>query len=230
MKINKSVIGILVVLLLVGFIGYIVLNSSNKNNNNVQISKEKNIVKIDKEDSDIIEENNLDDQVGMEKGFMTSIKEGNTEEEVVENNILLNSDKIKVEDKLLAKRTAENFVQALTSFDIDDKKETVDRASKYVDKDMKKDIENMFVGLGKNEDIKRTIIKSVYSEEWRNKDNTGVIGSGNVDNDYLYFYVSVSTNYVDNYDKEIEGNGETGVVKLLNEDGEYKVIAYYPKN
>ncbi|NFK66466.1 hypothetical protein FDB14_18490 [Clostridium botulinum] len=222
---NKK--NIIIVALLISFIfSFIYVGSKifkkNDTNNDIATTNNVNEVKknnINKEDIDEKEstESDLDKKIPVESGFKTTITGGDNEQEVIENNILLDNNSTSIQNKLEAKRVAENFVQAIVSFDINDKDGTVEKATKYVCKNKIDEVRSLYTNIGKSQDMKKTIITDLYSEEENKQEN----------NEYLYFYVAVDVDLIDNYDQQVKGTGETYLVKLLKEDGQYKIIEYY---
>ena len=131
--------------------------------------------------------------------------------------MLLKDSNISIEDRLEAKRVAENFVQTLASFE-DGKNEKYKKiASRYVVDDLDDFIENLFLDIS-NDKIKRFEITELRSEECRNED----------ENDYLYFRVVVSRNMIDKYDQGFKAESECDLITLLKVDGKYKVINFKP--
>lgn len=155
-------------------------------------------------------ENNIDDD------FKTSIQVSNDEKELIQNNNLVNDSKFSIDERLEAKKVAENFIQAIESFDINKPKETVEEALKYVVDKKKEEIESLYIYLGKNQDIKKKIIDEVKSYEVENEYN----------NDYILFDVYVNWSVVDKYDQISNSGGSSYEVKLLKFNGEYKVVEY----
>ncbi|WP_313885129.1 hypothetical protein [Clostridium faecium] len=219
---------ITIVIFILGFsIGY-VTNNLTKDTKNTQIEQTVN-ENINLENKDIkesentinkeVENNNIKIETPVEDGFKTTIVDGESQDELITKNFLVpeSESKISVKDRLEAKRVAENFVQAISSFDIEKPKETVEKATKYVHQDKVKEIESQYIFLGKNKDIKKTIIEDLYSEEERNKE----------DNDYLYFRVSVNWSVIDKYNQKVNGSSESYIVQLLKVDGQYKVFQYH---
>src|SRR5699024_5811360 len=115
----------------------------------------------------------------------------NNDKELIEDNNLVNDSKFSIDERLAAKKVAENFIQAIESFDISKPKETVEEALKYVVDDKKEEIESLYIYLGKNQDIKKKIIDEVKSYEVENEYN----------NDYILFDVYVNWSVIDKYDQ-----------------------------
>lgn len=106
--------GIVIIVIAAG--GYYFANKQDKpieNNINTTVEKDEEIKdeNVDQVDS----KSDLDKKYPVEDGFLTTIKGGSTDEEVLKNNLLLKDSKISIEDRLEAKRVSENFVQALAS-------------------------------------------------------------------------------------------------------------------
>lgn len=163
------------------------------------------------------EENKVNpSEIVIEEDFKTSIGTGNTDEEIRYNNELLNESKFSLKGRIKAKNVAENYIQAIVSFNIEKPKETVDKATKYVIDSKKSEVEALYIYLGKYNDIKKTVINEVSSNEEENED----------DNEYILFDVTVDWDVIDQYDQKVKGSRESYEVKLLNVNGEYKVIEY----
>lgn len=156
------------------------------------------------------------EDIVVEEGFTTSIGTGNTDEEIRYNNKLLSESKFSLKERIKAKNVAENFVQAITSFDIEKPKETVDLAVKYVADALKEEVESLYMYLGKNESIKKCIIDEVESYEVENK----------YDNDYIIFNVRVGWSTIDQYDQISNDGHDSYEVKLLKINDDYKVVEY----
>lgn len=164
-------------------------------------------------------ENNKDEfseDIIIEKGFKTSITNGNSDEEIKKNNFLLDTSKFSLDERVKAKNVAENFVQAIESFDIENIKETVDLAVKYSADELKEEVEALYMYLGKNQDIKKKTIEEVKSYEEENK----------YDNDYILFDVYVKWNVIDQYDQICNSGRSSYEVKLLKFNNKYKVVSY----
>lgn len=222
-KVNIRNIIILIILLVVSFGGYkyyefnkeskkkkeIIEENTNNNNANDEFTLNEDLEK---------EEATLNyNGIKIEDGFKTSIANGNTNEQIRKNNYLLESSKFSIEERIKAKNVAENFVQAIESFDIEKPKETVAKAVKYVVDEKKNEVEMLYAYLGKNQTIKRKIIDSVKSYELDNK----------YDNDYIIFDVYVNWSVIDNYNQVSNQDGVSYEVKLLKINNEYKVIEYF---
>lgn len=101
-------------------------NNISVEENNISNENSNKVYDLDKE-----LENNKDEfskDIIIEKGFKTSITNGNSDEEIKKNNFLLDTNKFSLDERIKAKNVAENFVQAIESFDIENIKET-DRKS-----------------------------------------------------------------------------------------------------
>ena len=97
----------------------------NENSNNSNEVSE-NIYDLDKELDKSDKENNfMEEDIVVEKGFKSTISNGSSDEEIKKNNNLLNESKFSLKERIKAKNVAENFVQAIESFDIEKPKETV---------------------------------------------------------------------------------------------------------
>lgn len=140
-----------------------------------------------------------------------------SDENLIKENNLLNDSKVDVKDRIEAKKVAENFVKAITIFNFEKPDGMAENAVKYVCNDKKKEIESLYIHLGKSEDVKKTILDSIDSEEVENNEN----------NDYIYFRVSVKWSAIDKNNQKINGGDETYMTKLLKENGEYKVFEYW---
>lgn len=152
----------------------------------------------------------------VEPGFKTSIGTGSSDEEIRYNNKLLSESKFSLKERIKAKNVAENFVQAITSFDIEKPNETIDLAVKYVADALKEEVEALYVYLGKNETIKKCVIDKVESYEVESK----------YDNDYILFSIRVGWSAIDQYDQISNSGYDSYEVKLLKINNEYKVVEY----
>ena len=215
---KKNIIGLIIGVVVIGIIagGYYFANKQDKsikNNINITVEQEKNIKveNIEQVDS----KSDLDKKYPVEDGFLTTIKGGSTDEEVIENNLLLEDSNISIEDRLEAKRIAENFVQAFVILDVGKNETYMNIALKYAVDDLQIPIKADLSDYGKNIWVKG-ILKSVYSEEITNEDN----------NDYIYINVIASAEYFDKYNQSAGEYSEHYLVKLLKIDGEIKVIDY----
>ena len=186
----------------------------NSNNSN-ELSE--NIYDLDKElDKSDNENNFMGEDIVVEKGFKSTISNGSSDEEIKKNNNLLNESKFSLKERIKAKNVAENFVQAIESFDIEKPKETVELAVKYVADELKPEVEALYMYLGKNQDIKKKVIEEVQSYEKENE----------YENDYILFDVYVKWNVVDQYDQVANSGRSSYEVKLLKINDKYKVVSY----
>lgn len=219
---KKLIIGIVsaVIIVLIVVVGKDFINDTkNKNtqtNSEEVISnkgnEEETIYEVDKE-KDKKEDNG---DIVVEKGFTTSIVKGSTDEENIQKNNLLEKSKFSIDERIKAKNVAENFTQAIESFDVKEPKEAVQLAVKYVDDKLKPEVESLYTYLGKNQDIKRKTADRVESYEVENK----------YDNDYIFFEVYVDWSVTDQYD-QISNKGYTSYeVQLLKVNDKYKVVSY----
>lgn len=189
-------------------------NNISVEENNISNENSNKVYDLDKE-----LENNKDEfskDIIIEKGFKTSITNGNSDEEIKKNNFLLDTNKFSLDERIKAKNVAENFVQAIESFDIENIKETVDLAVKYSADELKEEVEALYMYLGKNQDIKKKTIEEVKSYEEENK----------YDNDYILFDVYVKWNVIDQYDQICNSRRSSYEVKLLKFNNKYKVVSY----
>lgn len=187
--------------------------SINENSN----SDNEDVYDLDKELDKVDEENKLNkEDIIIENGFKSSILSGNSDKEIQENNKLIPESKFSLNERIKAKNVAENFVQAIESFDIEKPKETVELAVKNVADELKNEVESLYMYLGKNQDIKKKVIESVKSVEQENE----------YDNDYIIFDVYVDWSVIDQYD-QISNTGKSSYrVQLLKINGKYKVVSY----
>jgi len=158
----------------------------------------------------------MEEDIIVENGFKTTISNGSSDEEIKRNNNLLDKSKFTLKERIKAKNVAENFVQAIESFDIEKPKETVELAVKYVADELKPEVEALYMYLGKNQDIKKKVIEEVQSYEKENE----------YDNDYILFDVYVKWNVVDQYDQVANTGRSSYEVKLLKINDKYKVVSY----
>lgn len=190
--------------------------NSNENSNNFNEEIE-SIYDLDKElDKSDNENNFMEEDIIVENGFKTTISNGSSDEEIKRNNNLLDKSKFTLKERIKAKNVAENFVQAIESFDIEKPKETVELAVKYVADELKPEVEALYMYLGKNQDIKKKVIEEVQSYEKENE----------YDNDYILFDVYVKWNVVDQYDQVANTGRSSYEVKLLKINDKYKVVSY----
>jgi len=152
----------------------------------------------------------------IENGFKTSIASGSTEEEVIKKNLLLKESKFSIDERIKAKNIAENFAQAIESFDIEKPQETIDLAVKHVADELKEQVQYLYMYLGKNQDIKRKTISKVESYEVANR----------YDNDYIIFEVWAYWEVTDQYDQVSNSGMESYEVTLLKINNQYKVTSY----
>ena len=142
-KIKSLIIGSIAIVITIG-VGLGIKNykkiNDEKNNTSQMIDKNSN--SFNEKDEEEYNEYQLDDalegfdkknqvnseDIVVEPGFKTSIGTGSSDEEIRYNNKLLSESKFSLKERIKAKNVAENFVQAITSFDIEKPKETVDLA------------------------------------------------------------------------------------------------------
>ena len=153
-------------------------NNSNKESDSIY-DLDKELEKVDNENKFIEED------IIVEKGFKTTITNGSSDEEIRKNNNLLNESKFNLKERIKAKNVAENFVQAIESFDIEKPKETVDLAVKYASDELKPEVEALYMYLGKNQDIKKKVIKEVKSYERENEYEK------ESEHEYIYIYIYI---------------------------------------
>jgi len=156
------------------------------------------------------------DKYIVDEGFLSTVDSKGTIEQIIEKNNLQENDTATIKEKLMAKNVAENFVQAICSFDIDKPKETVDKATKYVVDEKKEEIESLYIYLGKNKDIKKTVMEKVISREVINREDTN----------YIVFKVRAEWSVIDAHDKKVGEQHESYEVSLVKIDDEYRVIQY----
>lgn len=229
-KVKILIIGVMTVCIIVGIgvgVKKIIKSNANKESINQMIEENSNSFNEKNEESDEYQLDNAlegfdknnqvkSDDIVVEEGFKTSIGTGKSDEEIRVNNNLLSESKFSLKERIKAKNVAENFVQAITTFDIEKPKETVELAVKYVADPLKEEVEALYIHLGKNEIIKKKVIDKVESYEVENR----------FDNDYIIFRVSVECNVIDQYDQLSNKNYESYEVKLLKINNEYKVVDY----
>jgi len=188
----------------------------NENSNNFNEESE-SIYDLDKELDKLDKKNNfMEEDIVVEKGFKSTILNGSSDEEIKKNNNLLDESKFSLKERIKAKNVAENFIQAIESFDIEKPKETVELAVKYVADELKLEVEALYMYLGKNQDIKKKVIEEVQSYEKENE----------YDNDYILFDVYVKWNVVDQYNQVANSGRSSYEVKLLKINDKYKVVSY----
>ena len=219
---KKIIIGVLAAILTVSVIIVGKDFISDMKNKNTPTNSEEVVTNTEEETETIYEiekeeektENNRD--IIIEKDFKTSIVKGSTDEENIQKNNLLEKSKFSIDERIKAKNIAENFVQAIESFDVSKPKETVKLAVKYVDDKLKPEVESLYTYLGKNQDIKKKTIDVVQSYEVENE----------YDNDYIFFEVYVDWSVTDQYD-QVSNKGYTSYeVQLFKVKNEYKVVSY----
>ncbi|MEG1482899.1 MAG: hypothetical protein RSA57_03780 [Cetobacterium sp.] len=218
---NKKIMTIVIVIVFILSVSYVtyskVKNISKEKEATQEITNEN---KAEKEKTNEIKNNNeseSNDKYPVEDGFLTTIKLGGTEEEIRKNNNLRADSRVSVEDQLNAKNVAENFIQAIVSFNIDEPKVTVDRATKHVVPEIKEEVESLFINLGKFDTVKKSIVVEIRSTE-KQQDQR---------NNYLTFNITVLTNVVDKYGQQVDGAIPTYEVKVLKIDGVWKIVQYY---
>lgn len=150
-----------------------------------------------------------------EDGFLSSINAEGTEDEIIKNNKLQVSENYTVNEKLMAKNTAENFVQAICSINIDNLNESVGKITNLVVEEKKEEIEALYMYVGKDENKKGTVIEKVQSWEMINKS----------DKDYIVFKVKVNWSMDQQERKTAEGY-ECYEVTLIKVNNEFKVAEY----
>lgn len=230
-KIKLLIIGAIAIFITIG-VGFGIKNYKkiNEEKKNTSQMIDKNSNSFNEKDEEEYNEYQLDDalegfdknnqvnseDIVVEEGFTTSIGSGNTDEKIRYNNKLLSESKFSLKERIKAKNVAENFVQAITSFDIEKPKETVDLAVKYVADPLKEEVESLYMYLGKNETIKKCIIDEVESYEVENE----------YDNDYIIFNVRVGWSTVDQYEQISNDGHDSYEVKLLKINDDYKVVEY----
>lgn len=220
LKVNKKILSIVIVIVF-AVSGAYVTYSKIKN-----IKKEKEVIQnkelitnentAEKETTENIEQES-NEKYPVEDGFLTTIKLDGTKEELRKNNNLREDSKMSVEDQLQAKNVAENFVQAIVSFNIEEPKETIARATKHVVPEIKEEVESLFINLGKYDTVKKSIVVELRSTEKQQDPR----------NDYLTFNITALTNVVDKYGQQVDGSIPTYEVKVLKIDGVWKVVQYY---
>lgn len=220
---NKRILILILVvsilIIAIGLIGSKYIKNNNKTNdtsNHTIYSNESEFIEDNKKDEIEVNGGENIGNIVIEKGFKSSIVDGNSEEELIRNNWLVNESKFSIKERIQAKNVAENFVQAIASFDIEKPKETVDLAVKYVVDEKKEEIESLYIYLGKNQSIKKKVIEEVESMEIEN----------GAENDYIIFEVGVYASAIDQYDQKLKRDYEDYEVTLLKINGEYKVVSY----
>ncbi|MDY6226524.1 MAG: hypothetical protein SPH93_02410 [Clostridium sp.] len=228
-KINLIIGGLIIVL--VGGLASFKYISNKKSSEKVASMIEENTTKENKDESKLEDEKNKEDKITEEKenenennsngievpeGFKTSIASGNTDQEIIKNNNLLEKSKFSIYERLKAKNVAENFIQAIERFDKDKIKEQLELITKYVADDKKEELENLYGYTGRTTDKIKSIITNVKSIEVRNE----------YDNDYILLDVYVRCDVVDGYNQVSNRTNEGYRVKLLKINNEYKVVEY----
>ena len=222
-KLNLIIVP-LVIVLLGGLATFKYISNKNaKENINAMIEentnkKNKNKDEEKKEDKITEEKENENNSNGIEvpEGFKTSIASGNTDQEIIKNNNLLEKSKFSIDERLKAKNVAENFIQAIERFDKDKIKEQLALITKYAAEDKKQELENLYGYTGRTTDKIKSVITEVKSYEDKNE----------YDNDYILFSVYVKCDIVDSYDQISNKTSESYRVKLLKINNEYKVVEY----
>lgn len=218
MKRKFAVITIIVVGLILVYGGYLAYKDFNKDSEIIdKVNKAgKNLIDNSGENVDTDKNIDINDKYIVEEGFLSTVDSKGTIEEIIEKNNLQENETATIKEKLTAKNVAENFVQAICSFDIDKPKETVDKATKYVVDEKKEEIESLYIYLGKNKDIKKTVMEKVISREVINRE----------DNNYIVFKVRAEWSVIDAHDKKAGEQHESYEVSLVKIDDEYRVIQY----
>ena len=230
-KIKLLIIGLIGICITVGAVfGIKNYKKNNETKKNTSQMIDENSNSFNEKDEEVYNEYQLDnalegfdknnqvnsDDIVVEAGFKTSIGTGNSDEEIRYNNKLLSESKFSLKERIKAKNVAENFVQAISTFDIEKPQETVDLAVKYVADPLKDEVRMLYAYLGKNQTVKRCVIDEVESYEVKNK----------YDNDYIIFNVRVGWNVIDQYDQISNSSHESYEVTLLKINNEYKVVQY----
>ncbi|WP_170272325.1 hypothetical protein, partial [Clostridium tarantellae] len=167
--------------------------------------------------TDEIKENIAKNKFPVEADFLTTINPIGTEDEIIKNNNLIASnERISVQERLKAKNVAENFVQAIISIDKSKPEQAAERAKKYVVPEKKKEIEDLYIFLGKNQNEKAYLVDEISSYEEKNKE----------ENDYVYFNVYTNAVAIDQYDQKVSFGRPTYNVQLLKLDGKWQVVQY----
>lgn len=231
-KVKLLIIGLIGICITVGIVfGVKSYKKFNENKNNTSQMIDENSNSFNEKDQEKYNEYHLDEalegfdknnqvyaeDIIIEPGFKTSIGTGTSDEEIRYNNKLLSKSKFSLKERIKAKNIAENFVQAISSFDIEKPKETVDLAVKYVADPLKEEVRMLYAYLGKNQTVKRCVIDEVESYEVENK----------YDNDYIIFNVRVGWSVIDQYDQVSNSSHESYEVTLLKIEDEYKVVQYH---
>ena len=212
-KIKLLIIGVIAIFITIG-VGFGIKNYKkiNEEKKNTSQMIDKNSNSFNEKDEEEYNEYQLDDalegfdknnqvnseDIVVEEGFTTSIGSGNTDEEIRYNNKLLSESKFSLKERIKSKNVAENFVQAIKLFDIE------------------QPVESLYMYLGKNESIKKCIIDEVESYEVDNK----------YDNDYIIFNVRVGWSTIDQYDQISNDGHDSYEVKLLKINDDYRVVEY----
>lgn len=220
LKVNKKILSIVLVIVFAVSGAYVTYSKIRNIKEEKEVIQDKELITnentVKKEITENIEQKS-NEKYPVEDGFLTTINLDGTEEELRKNNNLREDSKMSVEDQLQAKNVAENFVQAIVSFNIDEPKETIARATKHVVPEIKEEVESLFINLGKYDTVKKSIVVELRSTEKQQDPR----------NDYLTFNITALTNVVDKYGQQVDGSIPTYEVKVLKIDGVWKVVQYY---
>lgn len=193
------------------------INKDNKNNvinKTIENKKKENIIDYQYE---------LDKKYPVEEGFLTTIKGGSTEEEVIDNNLLEIKSDVSIMDRLEAKRIAENFGQSLMTYDVNDMQKLEDIAMKYVSNEIQSDVKKEFKDHSYTKDMKR-IIKAVYSEEVSDE----ILPSDENDDGEkcIYFRVSTRAEGINNENKSTGSIVRRYVIKLFKVKNKIEIVDF----
>ena len=151
--------------------------------------------------------------------FITSIQDGNTENEIIEKNELIPKSELSVKDRLKAKRVAENFIQAITNYDSENPNKFDKVAMGYIDKNVKNNIKNItksYLDANRESECKKIKITEISSMEEPDLEGE----------DCVWFRVTSTVQYIDKYGQSKGCDLEIKEVKLLK-DGENITIGEF---
>lgn len=160
-------------------------------------------------------------EVDTKNGYITSIEQGDTEEEMLRNNVLITSDNkgFTLEELLKTKNLAENFAQSMALYDSSNPNKYLDIARKYADKS----VDNIFLRIptfsskGAQENTKRMEISDISS----------YLDVYKADNKIFMYEIDVAWTWIDNYDRVASRSETKYYVNIAEINGEYKVYEYF---
>ncbi|MDQ0149628.1 hypothetical protein ACFO6R_16035 [Eubacterium multiforme] len=196
---KKVIMGGIIVVIILGAIGYSVVKSNrDKEANNIKVEQQKQTESLNKND------------------ISKSIN-GLSDQELMKKYLLLKDSKVPVKDRSEASEVARKFAKAITEYNSNNPKEGEKEALSCVSKDIYNDVQGMFITKGKDKDsdIKEKNILRIRSEERVNSE----------DNGYIYIKVTPIYTVIDKHNQKRD-DSTSYVIQLLKVNGEYKVTSF----